>query len=158
ADFKLLLSNACSVAEAGEPGSVALVGAGPGDPELLTLRAARALRSADVILFDDQVSADILDFSRREAKKMLIGATDGERSTALAVMFAKRGKRVVRLVAGDPLRSLTLVPELTAYRGAGVELELIPGIEHVGEAASTDRDAPSTIPSDHSHRRRKSDP
>jgi uroporphyrin-III C-methyltransferase / precorrin-2 dehydrogenase / sirohydrochlorin ferrochelatase len=54
-------------------GSVVLVGAGPGDPELLTLRAVRALQSADVILFDDLVSRDILDFARREAKKMLVG-------------------------------------------------------------------------------------
>ena len=56
-------------------GSVTLVGAGPGDPELLTLRAVRALQSADVILFDDLVSTDILDFARREAKKMLVGKT-----------------------------------------------------------------------------------
>ena len=158
ADFKLLLSDAFSVAEAGEPGSVALVGAGPGDPELLTLRAARALRSADVILFDHQVSADILDFSRREAKKMLVGATDGEQSIALALRFATHGKRVVRLVAGDPLRSPNAAPELTVYRAAGVEIELIPGIADVGETARTDRDASSTIPSDRSHRPRKSDP
>jgi uroporphyrin-III C-methyltransferase / precorrin-2 dehydrogenase / sirohydrochlorin ferrochelatase len=55
--------------------SVVLVGAGPGDPELLTLRAVRALQSADVILFDDLVSRDVLDFARREAKKMLVGKT-----------------------------------------------------------------------------------
>ena len=52
-----------------------LVGAGPGDPELLTLRAVRALQSADVILFDDLVSPEVLDFARREAKKMLVGKT-----------------------------------------------------------------------------------
>ena len=51
------------------------VGAGPGDPELLTLRAVRALQSADVILFDDLVSRDVLDFARREARKMLVGKT-----------------------------------------------------------------------------------
>ena len=58
-----------------ENGSVTLVGAGPGDPELLTLRAVRALQSADVILFDDLVSREVLDFARREAKKMLVGKT-----------------------------------------------------------------------------------
>ena len=58
-----------------ENGSVTLVGAGPGDPELLTLRAVRALQSADVILFDDLVSRDVLDFARREARKMLVGKT-----------------------------------------------------------------------------------
>ena len=58
-----------------ENGSVTLVGAGPGDPELLTLRAVRALQSADVILFDDLVSREVLDFARREARKMLVGKT-----------------------------------------------------------------------------------
>ena len=52
-----------------------LVGAGPGDPELLTLKAVRALRSADVILFDDLVAPEILDFARREARRMLVGKT-----------------------------------------------------------------------------------
>ena len=56
-------------------GHVTLVGAGPGNPELLTLRALRALRSADVILFDDLVAPEILDFARREAKRMLVGKT-----------------------------------------------------------------------------------
>ena len=52
-----------------------LVGAGPGDPELLTLRAVRALQSADVILIDDLVAPEVLDFARREAKKMMVGKT-----------------------------------------------------------------------------------
>ena len=56
-------------------GSVVLVGAGPGDPELLTLRAVRALQSADVILIDDLVSREVLDFARREAKKIMVGKT-----------------------------------------------------------------------------------
>jgi uroporphyrin-III C-methyltransferase/precorrin-2 dehydrogenase/sirohydrochlorin ferrochelatase len=86
-----------------ETGSVALVGAGPGDPELLTLRAVRALQSADVILFDDLVAPAILDFARREAKKMLVGKT-GYRASCkqddinrLMVSLAKAGRRVVRL-------------------------------------------------------------
>ena len=58
-----------------EPARVTLVGAGPGDPELLTLRAVRALQSADVILIDDLVAPEMLDFARREAKKMLVGKT-----------------------------------------------------------------------------------
>ena len=70
-----LLDQAHGEGAAAEHGSVTLVGAGPGDPELLTLRAVRALQSADVILFDDLVSPDILDFARREAKKMLVGKT-----------------------------------------------------------------------------------
>ncbi len=78
-------------------------------PELLTLRAVRALRSADVILFDDLVAPEILDFARREAKRMLVGKTGYAPSckqddiNALMVGLAKSGKRVVRLKSGDPM-------------------------------------------------------
>ena len=92
-----------------EHGSVTLVGAGPGDPELLTLRAVRALQSADVILIDDLVAPGVLDFARREAKKMLVGKTGygpsckQEEINALMISLAKAGKRVVRLKGGDPM-------------------------------------------------------
>ena len=72
-DFNALLAATQAEGESVERGSVMLVGAGPGDPELLTLRAVRAMQSADVILFDDLVSPQVLDFARREAKKMLVG-------------------------------------------------------------------------------------
>src|SRR4029077_20417176 len=75
ADFEDLLELTRSQAQAAEAGSVTLVGAGPGDPELLTLKAVRALQAADIILFDDLVSTGVLDFARREAKKMLVGKT-----------------------------------------------------------------------------------
>src|SRR5438132_1083943 len=90
-------------------GSVTLVGAGPGDPELLTLRAVRALQAADIILVDDLVAPGILDFARREAKKMLVGKTGHgpscrqEEINALMVTLARAGKRVVRLKGGDPM-------------------------------------------------------
>ena len=71
----MLLERTKAEGERVEQGSVTLVGAGPGDPELLTLRAVRALQSADVILIDDLVSAEVLDFARREAKKMMVGKT-----------------------------------------------------------------------------------
>ena len=83
-----------------EQGSVTLVGAGPGDPELLTLRAVRALQSADVILIDDLVAPEILDFARREAKKMLVGKTASgpsckqEEINSLMISLARAGKRV----------------------------------------------------------------
>ena len=92
AELEVLLSTAPRVG-----GSVTLVGAGPGDPELLTLRAVRALQSADVILFDDLVSSDVLDFARREAKKMLVGKTGHAPSCrqddidALMISLAKSG-------------------------------------------------------------------
>ena len=88
---------------------VALVGAGPGDPELLTLKALRALQSADVILYDRLVSPEILELARREAKRMLVGKAGGGAScrqddiNALMVRLARDGKRVVRLKGGDPM-------------------------------------------------------
>ena len=73
ADYDRLFAETAAEAASAEQGSVILVGAGPGDPELLTLRAVRALQSADVILYDDLVSPAIREFARREAKKMLVG-------------------------------------------------------------------------------------
>ncbi|HEY4980523.1 MAG TPA: SAM-dependent methyltransferase, partial [Pseudolabrys sp.] len=108
-DFERFVAEVKGLGAATENGSVTLVGAGPGDPELLTLRAVRALQSADVILFDDLVSRDVLDFARREARKMLVGKTGFGPSckqddiNSLMVSLAKQGKRVVRLKGGDPL-------------------------------------------------------
>jgi uroporphyrin-III C-methyltransferase/precorrin-2 dehydrogenase/sirohydrochlorin ferrochelatase len=123
-------------------GAVVLVGAGPGDPELLTLRALRALQSADVILFDDLVSTDILDFARREAKKMLVGKTGHAPSckqddiNALMISLAKAGRRVVRLKGGDPMIFGRADEEITACRAAGIPLEVVPGITTAQGAAS----------------------
>jgi uroporphyrin-III C-methyltransferase/precorrin-2 dehydrogenase/sirohydrochlorin ferrochelatase len=90
-------------------GRVTLVGAGPGDAELLTLKAVRALQAADVILFDDLVSSEVLELARREAKRMLVGKRGGRTScrqediNETMVKLAKAGKRVVRLKSGDPM-------------------------------------------------------
>jgi len=127
---------------AAEAGSVVLVGAGPGDPELLTLRAVRALQSADVILFDDLVAADILDFARREAKKMLVGKTGHRPScrqdeiSALMISLAKAGRRVVRLKGGDPMIFGRADEEIAACRAAGIAVEVVPGITTAQGAAS----------------------
>jgi uroporphyrin-III C-methyltransferase/precorrin-2 dehydrogenase/sirohydrochlorin ferrochelatase len=125
-----------------ETGSVVLVGAGPGDPELLTLRAVRALQSADMILFDDLVATDILDFARREAKKMLVGKT-GHRAScrqddinALMVSLAKAGRRVVRLKGGDPMIFGRADEEIAACRSAGIAVEVVPGITTAQGTAS----------------------
>ncbi len=137
ADLDALLAPA-----AGETGSVVLVGAGPGNPELLTLRAVRALQSADVILFDDLVAPDILDFARREAKKMLVGKT-GHRAScrqddinALMISLAAAGRRVVRLKGGDPMIFGRADEEIAACRAAGVTVEVVPGITTAQGAAS----------------------
>src|SRR6478752_1847744 len=125
-----------------DAGSVVLVGAGPGDPELLTLRAVRALQSADVILIDDLVSPQVLDFARREAKKMLVGKTGfgpsctQEDINSLIVSLAKQGKRVVRLKGGDPLIFGRAAEEIAACEAASIAVDVVPGITSVQGAAA----------------------
>src|SRR5205823_8747428 len=123
-DFDNFLAAMRRQAAALEQGSVTLVGAGPGDPELLTLRAVRALQSADVILIDDLIAPGILDFARREAKKMLVGKTGFKPScrqdeiNALMISLARAGKRVVRLKGGDPMIFGRAGEEIAACREA----------------------------------------
>jgi uroporphyrin-III C-methyltransferase / precorrin-2 dehydrogenase / sirohydrochlorin ferrochelatase len=142
ADFDRFVAEVSGQGHAIEDGSVKLVGAGPGDPELLTLRAVRALQSADVILFDDLVSREVLDFARREAKKMLVGKTGFGPSckqddiNALMVSLAKQGKRVVRLKGGDPLIFARAGEEIEACRSAGIAVEVVPGITAAQGAAA----------------------
>lgn len=133
-------------------GLVTLVGAGPGDPELLTLKGMRALQSADVILYDRLVSPEILEFARREARRMLVGKAGGgahcrqDDINELMVRLAKDGKHVVRLKGGDPMVFGRAAEELKVCRGAGIAIEIVPGITAaLGAAASlqlplTDRD------------------
>jgi len=140
ADLEALMSETRGVA--GDTGSVALVGAGPGDPELLTLRAVRALQSADVILIDDLVSRDVLDFARREAKKMMVGkaghgpACRQDEINDLMIKLAKSGKRVVRLKGGDPMIFGRAGEEIAACRSANIPIEVIPGISAAQGAAA----------------------
>jgi uroporphyrin-III C-methyltransferase/precorrin-2 dehydrogenase/sirohydrochlorin ferrochelatase len=141
-DFDRFIAGVKGLGAAVENGSVTLAGAGPGDPELLTLRAVRALQSADVILFDDLVSRDVLDFARREARKMLVGKTgfgpscQQEDINALMVSLAKQGKRVVRLKGGDPLIFGRAGEELDACRDANIAVEIVPGITAAQGAAA----------------------
>src|SRR5450830_775445 len=141
-DFERFIAEVKGLGTALENGSVALVGAGPGDPELLTLRAVRALQSADVILFDDLVSRDVLDFARREARKMLVGKTGFGPSckqddiNALMVSLAKQGKRVVRLKGGDPLIFGRAGEEIAACKTANIAVDIVPGITAAQGAAS----------------------
>jgi uroporphyrin-III C-methyltransferase/precorrin-2 dehydrogenase/sirohydrochlorin ferrochelatase len=141
-DYDRLLAEARAEGARVEQGTVTLVGAGPGDPELLTLRAVRALQSADVILFDDLVSPEVLEFSRREAKKMLVGKTGHGPSctqddiNTLMVGLAKSGKRVVRLKGGDPMIFGRAGEEIAACRAAKIPLEVVPGITAAQGAAS----------------------
>jgi uroporphyrin-III C-methyltransferase/precorrin-2 dehydrogenase/sirohydrochlorin ferrochelatase len=134
ADYEDLLRETRAEGAAPDEGSVTLVGAGPGDPELLTLRAVRALQSADIILIDDLVSPAVIDFARREAKKMMVGKSGFGPSckqaeiNALMVGLAKSGKRVVRLKGGDPMMFARAGEEIEACRAAGLRVEIVPGI------------------------------
>lgn len=142
ADREALLALAHATQAAPEAGSVVLVGAGPGDPELLTLKAVRALQSADVVLYDDLVSEAVLDFARREAKKMLVGKTGYGPSckqddiNALMVQLAGEGRRVVRLKGGEPMIFGRAGEEIAACRAAGIRVEVVPGISSPQGAAS----------------------
>ena len=142
ADYDDFLAQTKSEGPSVESGSVTLVGAGPGDPELLTLRAVRALQSADVILIDDLVSSEVLDFARREAKKMLVGKTGHgpackqHEINTLMVSLAKAGKRVVRLKGGDPMIFGRGGEEVRACRAANIPIEVVPGISAAQAVAS----------------------
>lgn len=124
-------------------GSVLLVGAGPGDPELLTLKAMRALKTADVILFDQLVGKGVLDYARREAELVPVGKAKGKHSVpqhdinALMIERARSGQTVVRLKGGDPLIFGRGGEELAALREAGIAVEVIPGITAAVAAASS---------------------
>ncbi|MCU4180202.1 siroheme synthase CysG [Bosea sp. BH3] len=124
-------------------GRVTLVGAGPGDPDLLTVKAIRALQSADIILYDDLVSPGVLELARREARRMLVGKTgygpsvkQGEINT-LIVSLAAQGKHVVRLKGGDPGIFGRAGEEIEACRAAGIPVSLVPGISAAQGAAAS---------------------
>jgi uroporphyrin-III C-methyltransferase len=116
------------------PPTVWLVGAGPGDPELLTLRAARILGHADVVLCDDLVDRRVLDHVRPGAKLLHVGKRGGRTSTdqrfidRVMIREAKRGLCVVRLKGGDPFVFGRGGEECDALRAAGVRVEIVPGI------------------------------
>jgi len=128
------LRSALAEQPARSPGSVVLVGAGPGDPGLLTLKALRALNEADVILYDRLVSAEVLDLARRDAERIEVGKQAGqhhatqERIHALLLEHARAGQRVVRLKGGDPFVFGRGGEELEFLRAHGIAYEVVPGI------------------------------
>ena len=136
-DFDALLRRTEDQAAAAEAGSITLVGTGPGDPELLTLRAVRALQSADIILIDDLLGPDILDVARREANTVEIGKTDKQDEITLMIALAKAGRHVVRLKgAGSPTFGRD---EIAACRGVGLVVEVVPGVAAAANRSETER-------------------
>ncbi|MDI9240605.1 siroheme synthase CysG [Lysobacter sp. LF1] len=129
-EFSALLNAPAATAR----GSVALVGAGPGDPGLLTLRALRVLNEADVILHDRLVSDDVLQLVRRDAQRIEVGKQAGnhhatqDRIHELMLEHARAGKRVVRLKGGDPFVFGRGGEELEVLRAHGIDYEVVPGI------------------------------
>lgn len=124
-------------------GRVTLVGAGPGDPELLTIRAVRAMQEADVILFDALVSADVLAFAHTTAKRMLVGKRGHRPSckqddiNTLMVKIARQGKHVVRLKSGDPGLFGRAGEEIAALIAAGIPVSIIPGVTSASAMAAS---------------------
>ncbi len=141
-DLDAMMGAATQTAGAGGIGRVALVGAGPGDPELLTLKAVRALQSADVVLFDDLVSAGVVAMARREALKLSVGkrgykpSCTQEDITAMLIAHARDGKHVVRLKGGDPGIFGRATEEVDALNAAGIPVEIVPGVTSGAAAAA----------------------
>jgi len=124
------------------PGRVDLVGAGPGDPELLTQKARRLLDAADVVIHDRLVTPEILELARREATMISVGkegfgpSTPQDEINALMVLHAQRGAHVVRLKSGDPGVFGRLDDEAEALEAAGVDWGIVPGITAAAAATA----------------------
>ena len=123
-------------------GHIALVGAGPGARDLLTLRAVERLQEADIIFYDRLVDPDVLELARRDAHRVFVGKEVGacawpqDRICALIVAEARKGLRVVRLKSGDPSIFGRATEEMEAAGSAGVDIEIVPGVTAASGASA----------------------
>ncbi|MGI9383616.1 MAG: siroheme synthase CysG, partial [Methyloligellaceae bacterium] len=126
-----------------DAGRVTLIGCGPGDPDLLTLRAQQRLQEADVLVVDRLVNPRILEFARRDAERIFVGKTPGGPTTSqdeisrILVREAEAGKTVARLKGGDPLIFGRAVEEMLALQQAGIACEVVPGISAAHASAAS---------------------
>lgn len=124
-------------------GKVCLVGAGPGDPELLTVRAVNRLQAADIVLHDALISPDVLALVSPKARILNVGKRCGEKNitqpeiNTLLINFAARGSLVVRLKSGDPMVFGRAGEEIDALRQADIDVEIVPGVTAALAAAAS---------------------
>ena len=137
-----------AVAEGGAPdraksGHIALVGAGPGARDLLTLRAVERLQEADVIFYDRLVDSEVLELARRDAERIFVGKVVGahawpqEKISNMVVAEALKGRSVVRLKSGDPAIFGRATEEIAAAQAVGVPIEMVPGVTAASAAAAS---------------------
>ena len=130
-----------SYSHSAQRGAVYLIGAGPGDPELMTFKALRLLQRADVVLYDRLIGPDILEFARRDAEKIYVGKQRANHTipqseiNAALLNMAKEGKHVARLKGGDPFIFGRGGEEVEGLMNAGVHFEVVPGITAASGAA-----------------------
>jgi uroporphyrin-III C-methyltransferase / precorrin-2 dehydrogenase / sirohydrochlorin ferrochelatase len=138
-----LMASALAGALVPRRGRASLVGAGPGDPELLTLKALRVLKRADVILYDKLANPAVLELARRDARRIDVGKRCGRHPMSqaainrLLIEQARAGAYVVRLKGGDPSLFARGGEELESLRAAGIEVEIVPGVSAAFAAAAS---------------------
>jgi uroporphyrin-III C-methyltransferase/precorrin-2 dehydrogenase/sirohydrochlorin ferrochelatase len=137
-----------AIADGGAPdrnkgGHIALVGAGPGARDLLTLRAVERLQEADVIFYDRLVDPEVLELARRDAERVFVGKVVGahawpqEKISSMIVAEALKGRSVVRLKSGDPAIFGRATEEIAAAQAAGIPVEMVPGVTAASAAAAS---------------------